>query len=486
MTETSSIRPATLKDALVPLISLFILLASSVILFSDDSSYGPNQIALILSAFIASLMALKNGFKWKDIEQAMIKGISLSMGAILILLAVGALIGTWIVSGTVPTLIYFGLSLLSPAFFYTAACIICAVVAISIGSSWTVAATIGVALMGVAQGLGMDQAITAGAVISGAYFGDKMSPFSDTTNLAPAVAGSELFSHIRYMAWTSIPSLVISLILFTVIGFFSEGGVEPEQIGQMKASLSASFNIGVAMLAPLGVLLFLAFKKMPAFPAVFLGALIGCVWAVIFQPQALSTLTGSDAALEQFKTLWAILFDGVVIETDSADLNDLLSGGGMSSMLNTVWLIISAMIFGAVMEKAGFLQVVIQAIVSRVKTIGGLVSSTVATCVGSNLVTADQYISIVMPGRMYKEEYEKQELDNLNLSRTLEDAGTLSSPLIPWNTCGAYMHSVLLVHPFEYLFFCFFNLLNPILAIIYAYVGFKILRIKPKNQAASA
>ncbi|WP_111978500.1 Na+/H+ antiporter NhaC [Algibacillus agarilyticus] len=466
----------SLISALVPLFTLVILLSSSVYLFSDNSSYGPNQIALIVSAFVAALIAIKQGLSWRIIEASMIKGISLSMGAILILLAVGALIGTWSISGTVPTLIYYGLSLLSGNYFYAATCLICAVVALSIGSSWTVAATIGVALIGVAQGLGMNEAITAGAIISGAYFGDKMSPFSDTTNLAPAVTGTDLFSHIRYMALTSLPSIIITLIVFIFIGIFTTSGAEPAKIVELKNSLKHHFDISLLMLLPLIILLFLAYKKMPAFPAIFLGALIGLVWAVLFQPAALIKLAQSEDPLIIFQSLWAILFDGVVIDTGLPDLDDLLSGGGMSSMLNTIWLIISAMIFGAVMEKAGFLAAIIQAIIAKVKTSGGLIASTVATCIGTNMVTADQYISIVMPGRMYKEEYERKGLDNLNLSRTIEDAGTLTSPLIPWNTCGAYMHSVLLVNPFDYALYCFFNLINPLLAIIYGYMDFKILK----------
>jgi NhaC family Na+:H+ antiporter len=234
------------------------------------------------------------------------------------------------------------------------------------------------------------------------------------------------------------------------------------------------------MLSPLIILLFLAYRKMPAFPAVFLGAMVGGVWAIVFQTDALNNLNQSQGIVAQLQSIWRVLFAGVQVETGLSDLDDLLSGGGMSSMLNTVWLILSAMIFGAVMEKAGFLTVIINVIISKVKSVGGLIASTVTTCVGTNVVTADQYISIVMPGRMFKEEYEKRELDPLNLSRTIEDAGTLTSPLIPWNTCGAYMHSVLLVHPFEYALFCFFNLINPLLAIIYGYIGFKMIKLVKK------
>lgn len=473
---------AKLSDALIPLLTLVVLLASSVAFFGEDSSYGPNQIALIASAFVAALVALKHGLTWQQIEKAMINGVSLSMGAIFILLAVGALIGTWILSGTVPTMIYYGLQLLSPSFFYAATCLICAIVALSIGSSWTVAATIGVALIGVAQGLGMDTAIAAGAIISGAYFGDKMSPFSDTTNLAPAVSGSELFAHIRHMTWTSVPSFLIALVLFFVIGSFSEEGASPEQIGLIQQTLLDNFSINPFHLAPLVILLGLAVKRFPAFPAVFLGAIVGAIWAYVFQADLLTAISGTESGLAQVKLIWTVLFAGVSLETGMGDLDNLLNGGGMSSMLNTVWLIVSAMIFGAVMEKAGFLAALIKAMLSKVRTTGGLVTSTVGTCIGTNVITGDQYISIVMPGRMYKEAYEQQGLDNRNLSRTLEDAGTLTSPLIPWNTCGAYMHSVLLVNPLEFFMYCFFNLLSPLFAIAYAYLGFKILKREVKTD----
>ncbi len=450
----------------------------SVYFFADDSSYGPNQIALIFSAFVAALLAFKNGLKWSSIESAMVNGVSLSMRAIFILLAVGALIGAWLMSGTVPALIFYGLELLSPRFFYPASCLVCAIVALCIGSSWTVAATVGVALMGVSEGLGMNSAISAGAIISGAYFGDKMSPFSDTTNLAPAVVGTELFAHIRYMALTSLPSIVMTLAIFTVIGFSAEQGAVPERIDEMKTQITSTYNIELWVIAPLLLLFFMAFKKVAAFPAVFIAALVGCLWTVLFQQNLLQTVLGDLYSFSScFKFIWQALFAGFEIKTSSPEMNDLLSGGGMSSMLNTVWLIICAMIFGAVMEKAGFLACIITSVLKQVKSTGGLVSATVSTCFFTNIATADQYISIVIPGRMYKQAYQDKGLDPLNLSRTLEDAGTLSSPLIPWNTCGAYMHSVLLVNPLEYVFYCFFNLINPLLSIMYAYIGFKIKRL---------
>ena len=478
--ETKMKQPSLL-DAIIPVLFLVLMMGSAVFLYGADSSYGPNQIALLLATGITALIGLKNGYTWHDIEMGIVKGISMALGACLILLAVGALIGTWMLAGTVPTLIYFGLELLDPSFFYTATCLISMIVAMSIGSSWTTAATVGVALMGVAGGMGMDPAITAGAIVSGAYFGDKVSPLSETTNLAPAIAGTELFQHIRYMLWTTVPSIVIALILFTFLGLGDTNAPSEEQIEQMQFLLKEEFNIGFAMIIPLVVLIALALKKMPAFPAVSIGALLGGVWAIIFQPDVISGMGPEDRSemVATIMVVWQALFDGVSFSTPSDSLNDLLSRGGMSSMLNTIWLIMCAMSFGAALEKTGLLKRVVSAILKGANSAGSMVSRTILTCIGTNLVTADQYMAIVMPGRMYKEEFKKRGLHQLNLSRSLEDGGTITSPLIPWNTCGAYMHSVLLVHPFSYIFYAFFNLINPILAVIYAYLGIKILRLKP-------
>ncbi|WP_353538076.1 Na+/H+ antiporter NhaC [Colwellia sp. KU-HH00111] len=469
----------SMLDACIPVISLVALLATAVIYFGNDSSYGPNQIGLLVAMGIAIVIGLKNGHQWREIEKAIVNGISLSLGAVLILLAVGSLIGTWLLSGTVPTMIYYGLQILSPSWFYAAACIICGIVALSIGSSWTTAATIGVALIGIAQGLSLDPAITAGAVISGAYFGDKISPLSETTNLAPAVAGSELFAHIRYMFWTTIPSISTALVLFLFLGFNAEVTASSSTISDLSAQLAQQFNISLFNLIPLVVLLVLAVKKVPAFPAVAIGALMGGLWAVLFQQELILRLADDNinTVTANIKVVWTALFDGVSISTGNSELDKLLSGGGMSKMLNTIWLIMCALSFGAVLEHLGMLRKFVSAILAAAKSTGSLIASTVATCIGTNLITADQYMAIVMPGRMYKEEYQRRGLHPLVLSRTLEDSGTITSPLIPWNTCGAYMYSVLLVNPLDYIFYSFFNLINPVLAVIYGFIGFKIKKI---------
>ncbi|MFC6440137.1 Na+/H+ antiporter NhaC [Bowmanella sp. JS7-9] len=484
---TQQHKTPSLADALIPIAILIALLSVSVYLFGSDSSYGPNQIALLIATGITGLIGIKNGFSWKEIEEAMINGISISLGAVLILLAVGSLIGSWLLAGTVPTLIYYGLELLNPSVFYMATCLICAIVAMSIGSSWTTAATVGVALMGVSGGMGMDPAVAAGAVVSGAYFGDKISPLSETTNLAPAVAGTELFEHIRYMLWTTIPSFVIALILFLIMGMNGASETNVAEIQSMQGLLAENFNINLWMLVPLIVLLAMAVRKVPAFPAVSIGALLGVVWAIVFQPDLIQRLGDSDQSWRNIVVVsWTALFDGVKITTGNADMDDLLSGGGMSGMLNTVWLIMCALTFGAVLEKVGLLTRAVSAFLKGAKSAGDMVLRTILTCLGTNLITADQYMSIVMPGRMYKNEFAKRNLHQLNLSRSLEDGGTLTSPLIPWNTCGAYMHGVLKVDPFAYIFYAFFNVISPVMAVIYAYLGIKILRLTPPGMEPKA
>jgi NhaC family Na+:H+ antiporter len=369
------------------------------------------------------------------------------------------------------------MQVISPDWFYPATCILCALVAMSIGSSWTTAATVGVALMGVGEGMGLSPAVTAGAVISGAYFGDKLSPLSETTNLAPAIAGTDLFSHIHHMLWTTVPSFVIALIIFTVMGLTEDVVGQVAKIEEYSVLLQQQFEIGFVILIPLFVLLIMAIKKMPAFPAVFIGALLGGVWALLFQQDLIaSLLNDKNSVVDQIALVWTTMHAGVEINTGDPVLSKLLSGGGMEKMLNTTWLIFTALTFGSVMEKVGLLRKIVEVILSYAKSTGSMITSTICTCIGTNLIAADQYIAIVMPGRMYKEEFERRGLDPVNLSRTLEDGGTITSPLIPWNTCGAYMSGVLGVATGHYFIFCFFNLIIPILAVIYAYLGIKLLR----------
>ncbi len=485
MSETSPARPGrepSLLQALLPLLVLFILLPLAVYLYADNSSYGANQISLLLAAGAAALVGLRNGMRWDDIQDSIIHGIAISGTAILILLAVGALIGTWILSGAVPTMIHYGLAVLHPSFFYPAVCLVCAIVAITIGSSWTVAGTLGVALIGVAQGLGLDVAITAGAIISGAYFGDKMSPLSDTTNLAPAAAGGELFAHVRHMTWTTLPSLAIALVGFALLSIGSEAGDAAVGFGDLSGELHKQFALGPHLLIPLVVVFVLAIRRFPAFPTIFIGALLGALFAVVFQPDLVVALAGNEALSRPMALLsgaWTALFDGYKGESGNAAVDDLLNRGGMSSMLNTVWLIVCAMTFGAVMDKVGLLERLIRSVLKMARSTGSLIIATLVTAFGTNVLAADQYLAIVLPGRIYKSEYEKRGLAPENLSRALEDAGTITSPLIPWNTCGAYMAATLGVATLDYLPYALFNLVNPVLAGILAYVGFKILKTSP-------
>ena len=486
MTET---RSPSLLDALIPVVALVIMLASSVYLFGDSSSSGPNQIVLIMAAAIASLVAIKNGFGWGALLAAIIDGISTAMGAILILLSVGALIGTWLLSGTVPSLIYYGLEILSPAWFYSAAAIISAIASFSIGSSWTVAGTLGVALIGIGGGLGLSLPITAGAIISGAYFGDKMSPLSDTTNLAPAVSGTDLFTHIRHMAWTTGPSFIIALLLFTIIGLGEDGGADTSTLVAMQSTLAANYKIGVITLLPLAVVFFLAYKKAPPLPTILFGALLGGIMAAITQPEVVIAFADSPelpTATAIVKGVWIAFSDGYVSSTGVASVDELLSRGGMSGMLTTIWLILCALSFGAVLEHSGMLKRLIESALAAAKSTGSLVMTVILSCIGINVVAADQYIAIVLPGKMYKAEFQRRGLDAKNLSRVIEDSGTLTSPLVPWNTCGAYMASTLGVATFAYLPFAFLNLINPVISIIYGFTGFTIERIEPEGEPEAA
>ncbi len=476
---TTVTQKPSLALSLLPVGVLVVLLAGSVALFGDGSSGGPNQIALILSAGVAAVIGIRLKYPWADLEAGIVHGISLSLGAVIILLIVGALIGSWILAGIVPTMIYYGLKLLSPAIFFPSACALCALVSLATGSSWTTAGTVGVALIGIAMAQNLDPGIAAGAVISGAYFGDKMSPLSDTTNLAPAMAGTDLFTHIRHMAWTTTPSIVMALILFTIVGFSGGTAQDTAAVDAILAALSANFSIGPHLLLPVVLVLILVVRKMPAAPALLLGSVVGCLFAVIFQTAAVVTLADSPTLpgwAAVIKGCWMALGSGFSLSSGNAALDDLLSRGGMGSMLNTLWLIMSAMMFGALMETTGMLGRIAEAILSTVRSTGSLITATLVTCIGMNIIASDQYMAIVLPGRMFRAEFARRKLAPQNLSRCLEDSGTLTSPLVPWNTCGAFMAQTLGVATFAYLPFTFFNLLNPMVSAVYGFTGFSITK----------
>ena len=482
-------RSPSLVDALIPVAALVVMLAMSVYLFGDSSSSGPNQIVLTLGAAIAAIVGIRMGYHWGELQRAIIAGISTAMIAILILLSVGGLIGTWLMAGTVPSLIYFGLELLEPQWFFAASCLICAIAALATGSSWTVAGTLGVALIGVSMGLGLNPAIAAGAIISGAYFGDKMSPLSDTTNLAPAVVETDIFTHIRHMAWTTGPSFTIALVLFAIIGLGTDSIADASALDELMVTLDSNFNISVIALLPLAVVFYMAYKKVPPLPTILFGALLGGVLAAFIQPQGVLALADSpelSTGMAMTKGVWLALSSGYVSTTGVPAVDDLLTRGGMESMLVTIWLILTALSFGAVLEHTGMLKRLIDAALKRARSTGSLVLTVVLSCIGINVVAADQYIAIVLPGKMYRAEFKKRGLDARNLSRVIEDSGTLTSPLVPWNTCGAYMAATLGVATLAYLPFAFFNLVNPLISIVYGFTGFTIVKEGEGEDAVEA
>lgn len=470
--------------AAAPIVMLIAMLALSVFLFGSDASYGANQIALVLATGIAALVGQHTGIRWREAQEGIIDGIGVGLGPTLILLVVGMLIGTWILSGTVPTMIYYGVQILNPQIFYAASALICAIVAISVGSSWTVAGTLGIGLMGIAGSFDLSPAIAAGAIISGAYFGDKLSPMSDTTNLASAVAGVDLFEHIRHMLWTTVPSFAIALLVFALIG----GGdaSTPQEIEALQNSLQIEFNIGLHLLLPLLLMLFLVYKRFPAYPAILISALAGGVFALIFQPDVVQGLAGDEnlsRGLALTKGVWIALFAGYESNSGNEFLDALLSKGGMSSMMNTVWLIICALGFGGILERTGILNYWLRRALRMVKGTGSLVATTVATCISTNVLAADQFMALALPGRMYRDAYKEYGLSPLNLSRTLEDSATITSALIPWNTCGAYMSATLGVATVVYAPFAIFNIACPLIAIAYGVSG---IAQKPLEQLPEA
>lgn len=472
-------------DALIPLGFLIALLILSIQVFGTDGLSGSSQIVLILSATVAgSIAVFRLGFSWETLQEGIVKSISSAMSSILILFLIGALAGTWLLSGIVPAMIYYGLLVLSPTIFLFAACIISGIVSVATGSSWTTVATVGVALLGIGKALGFEEGIIAGAIISGAYFGDKMSPLSDTTNLAPAMAGTDLFTHIRHMAKTTIPSLVISLVLFFIIGlnYQTEGNVGDVQL--ISNIIFNTFNITPWLfVVPLLVIVMIV-KRVPALPALLTGALLGGVFALIFQPDIITRVVGEEGSFSYigFKGVMMALFGKISVVTENALVNELLATRGMAGMLNTIWLIVCAMVFGGIMEESGMLKVLAEAIIKKVHKVGSLIAATAATCVFFNITTSDQYLAILVPGRMYADVYKKRGLKPENLSRTLEDSATVTSVLVPWNTCGATQASVLGVATLTYAPYCFFNIISPIMTILYGYLNIGITYYAPDEE----
>lgn len=454
-------RQAKLIHAIIPILVLIVSLYVSIVHFEADA-HIPVLFTIVIAAFIGIVFL---GHKWSDIEDGILNTIKMGMQAILILMVIGTIIGTWILSGTVPTMIYYGLKILSPGIFLVATCVICAIVALATGSSWTTAGTVGIALIGIGAGLEIPLPIVAGAIVSGAYFGDKMSPLSDTTNLAPAMAGTTLFEHIKHMLYTSIPALVIALIGYAIIGVRYAGkGIDTANIDMILSTLSENFTISPLLLVPPIIVILIVIFKVPALPGLIAGTFLGGLFAAIFQGAGLADIVGSAHY-------------GFEIETGLEIVDELLNRGGLDSMMWTVSLILLALSLGGVLERTGMLKAIGEAILKFAKSTGSLILATALTCIATNILTADQYLSLVLPGRMFKDTYEEKGIDPKVLSRVLEGSGTVTSPLIPWNTCGATMYGVLLVSPLAYLPFAFFNLLVPIINIIYGYLGITIPKI---------
>ncbi len=468
----------SLKQSLIPLIVLIILLAYNVTLYGDSAMGGSNQFILLIGASVATIVGVKNGVLFKSMLESISSNIKSITGAILILLFVGALSGTWLISGIIPSMIFYGLKILHPSIFLPSCVIICAIISISTGSSWTTSATVGIALIGIGKAIGIPVGMVAGAVISGAYFGDKLSPLSDTTNLAPAVSGTDLFTHIKYLTITTVPTIIITLIVLSILNLFivSTGPTENEQ---MLKIISKTFNITPLLFIVPVIVLIMIFKKTPPLIALFVGTVLGGVFTVIFQSSIINSI--SQTSNLTYESAYRVIIDAITVETsiDSGDeiLNELFQSGGMKGMLDTIWLVICAMVFGGVMEAIGALKQISISLLNLGKSTFSIFASTVGSCLAINLTASDQYLSIVIPGKMFSKAFKDRELAPENLSRTLEDSGTVTSVLIPWNTCGAFQSSILGVGVFDYFIYAIFNWLSPFTTLVVAALNIKIKKL---------
>jgi len=468
----------TLWGALLPVVILVLLLSFNVTVYGDDALGGSNQFILLIGAAVAAIVGFRNKVTYDQMIEAIGSNLKSTTGAILILLFVGALAGTWLLSGIIPAMIYYGLQILHPSIFLPACIVICAIISIATGSSWTTSATVGIALIGIGRALEIPVGMVAGAVISGAYFGDKLSPLSDTTNLAPAMAGSDLFTHIRYMTHTTVPSIIITLIVFLILGFFQNTtGAADTDI--LLTSIKESFTINLGLFLVPVLVIFLIIRKTPPLAALLAGTLLGGLFALIFQPDLVVKIAGATtlSITSAYQGVMNAIIGDISVTTSNELLNDLFSSGGMKGMLGTIWLIVCAMVFGGIMDAIGGLQRLSNALLFIAQSTFQLFASTAASCVVINLTASDQYLSIVLPGKMFNKAFADKNLAPENLSRTLEDSGTVTSVLIPWNTCGAYQSGVLGVGVGEYFIYAIFNWLSPIMTLIYAYFGIKIKKI---------
>ena len=469
----------SLRLAMLPIVALVLLLSLNVSVYGDDALGGSNQFILLLGGAVAAMVGFGQKISYKQMLQQVAENLKSVTGAILILLFVGALAGTWLVSGIIPAMIYYGLQILNPTFFLAACIIICALISVATGSSWTTSATVGIALIGIGKAMGLPVGMIAGAVISGAYFGDKMSPLSDTTNLAPAMAGGELFSHIRYMTITTVPTILVTLVVFLIIGFTQET-TAVAQTEPLLLAIKERFSINpILFIVPVFVVVLIA-RKTPPLVALLIGTLLGAVFALLFQRPLLAELAG-EAQLDMtagYKVLMDTITVSTVVETTNPMLNDLFQSGGMAGMLGTIWLIICAMVFGGIMDAIGALKSISTALLSWAESTFQLFASTVVSCLAINVTASDQYLSLVVPGKMFEQAYKDRNLAPENLSRTLEDSGTVTSVLVPWNTCGAYQSGVLGVSVADYFIYAIFNWLSPFTTLLFAAIGYKIKQLK--------
>jgi len=477
------VREPSLFDSILPLIVLVALIGGAIALFGLHALDGPIPAALMVCAMVAALLIVKNGHPWEEIQKSGQRALTSITTAIFILLAVGALIGTWCLSGTIPTLVYYGLKILSPGWYYAASALICGMIAMSIGSSWTTAGTIGVGLVGIAAMLGVSTAITAGAVISGAYLGDKLSPLSETTIMTSQMVEVDVREHIKRQAWTSIPAFIIAFALFLVIGWVRPPHTTAVATGIDLEALDQFFNISLLNLLPLALLIFLSIKKVPASLSLMMAALFAAVMAPFTQPEVVRTFVdqpGLHPVLTGVYAGWNAIATGFSIDTGIGDVDRLLSRGGMSSMLLTLWLIMAAVTFGTLLDEFGLLKRLIDPLVKAAKDTGRLFLTVFATAFGLNIIAGDQYIALVLPARTYRAEFARRGIAPTMLSRLCADCGTVTSPLVPWNSCGAFMGAVLGVPTLLYLPFCFFNIASPLLSVLYGFTGFRLEKVEPE------
>lgn len=487
MTEEGSaaVRQPSVADAVVPLVALAALIAGALALFGLDALDGPIQVALLLCCALAALIAMKNGHAFTAVQEAGRGAIASVTSAIFILFAVGALIGVWNLSGTIPTLVYYGIQVLSPGYYYVATAVICGVVALSIGSSWTTAATIGVGLVGIAGLIGVSPAITAGAVISGAYLGDKTSPLSETTILTAQIVGVDVHEHIKRQVWTSAPAFLIAVVVFAILGIIGPDTVSQAETTSDLDELNQIYNITPLALLPLVLLGYLSIRKVPASLALLASTLFAGLLGAFLQPEVYADFVAGSAnvVVEAVKAVWSAMATGFSIDTGIPDVDRLLSRGGVDSMLLTIWLILGAVTFGALLEEFGLIDRLVQPMIRAAESTGRLFLTVFACGFGLNLVAGDQYIALVLPSRIFRAEFGRRGLAPTNLSRLAADSATVTSPLVPWNSCGAFMAATLGVSTFLYLPYAVFCYASPALSVLFGVTGFRIEKIGPRDPS---